>query len=199
MIPLTLFANRQLALAYFLAVGGGYGMGSVVFLTSIATIAYGLSPQNAGFALLPLVAGSMIGSMVGGRLLNRLGPRTLLLVGFALMAVGYAGAAVTTLGVVGFLVATVPCGVGLGVIVGGALRTIAFAEAPDSLRGTAQGLINVFNGVGTMLAAATIGAIADFRGGGAEGFSVAYVGVAIVLLLMLAVSTRLARHVRQHA
>ena len=194
MIPLKLFRNRQLALTYTLATGGGFGMGSVVFLTSIATFAYGLTPQAAGFALLPLVAGSMVGSMAGGRLLNRLGSRTLLLVGFALMGLGYAGASVTQFGLPGFLVATVPAGIGLGVIVGGALRAIAMAEAPPELRGTGQGLVNVFNGVGTLTSAALISAIADFRGGGAAGFSVAYLVVAGVLGAMLLVALGLRAH-----
>ena len=194
MIPLRLFRNRQLALTYTLATGGGFGMGSVVFLTSIATFAYGLTPQAAGFALLPLVAGSMIGSMAGGRMLNRLGSRTLLLVGFALMGAGYAGASVTQFGLPGFLVATVPAGIGLGVIVGGALRAIAMAEAPPELRGTGQGLVNVFNGVGTLTSAALISAIADFRGGGAAGFSVAYLVVAGVLGAMLLVTLGLRAH-----
>ena len=95
MIPLSLFANRRLATAYVLAVGGGFGMGSVIFLTSIATAAYGVTAQHAGFVLLPLVVASMLGSTLSGRLLNRAGPRTLLLLGFALLAAGYGGSAVT--------------------------------------------------------------------------------------------------------
>jgi hypothetical protein len=91
----------------------------------------------------------------------------------------------------GFLVATVPAGIGLGVIVGGALRAIAMAEAPAQLRGTGQGLVNVFNGVGTLTSAATISAIADFRGGGAAGFSVAYLVVAGVLGVMFLIALAL--------
>jgi sugar phosphate permease len=61
------------------------------------------------------------------------------------------------------------------------------------LRATAQGLINIFNAIGTLCAAAAISAIADFRGGGAIGFSTAYVMVAIVMLAMVAVALRLRR------
>jgi MFS family permease len=80
MIPLSLFANRRLATTYVLAVGGGYGMGSVVFLTSIATLAYGVTTQHAGFTLLPLVVCSMAGSMGAGRVLN--GATSVLLTAF---------------------------------------------------------------------------------------------------------------------
>ena len=41
LIPMFLFAKRQLATTYLLAGGAGFGMGSVIFLTSIATHAYG--------------------------------------------------------------------------------------------------------------------------------------------------------------
>jgi MFS family permease len=60
LIPMQLFGNRQLATAYLLTLGAGFGMGSVVFLTSIATLAYGVERAHAGFVLLPLVLASMV-------------------------------------------------------------------------------------------------------------------------------------------
>ncbi len=195
MIPLTLFANGRLATAYVLAAGGGFGMGSIIFLTSIATAGFGVTSRHAGFVMLPLVIFSILGSAGSGRLLNRVGARGLLLAGFALLAAGYGASAITAYGLQFFLAASMPVGLGLGVVVGGALRSIAIDEAPPPLRATAQGLINIFNAMGTLTAAATIGAIADFRGGGAPGFSTAYVIVAIVMLAMLAVTLRLRRDV----
>jgi MFS family permease len=191
MIPLSLFGNRRLATAYVLAVGGGFGMGSIIFLTSVATVGFGVTSQRAGFVLLPLVIASMLGSAGSGRLLNRVGARGLLLAGFALLGLGYGACAITAYGLPFFLAASVPVGLGLGVVVGGALRSIAIDEAPASLRATAQGLINIFNAVGTLTAGAAIGAIADFSGGGGAGFGRAYIGVAIVMLAMLAVTLRL--------
>ena len=193
MIPLSLFANHRLATAYVLALGGGFGMGSIIFLTSIATVGFGVTSQHAGFVLLPLVISSMLGSAGSGRLLNRIGARGLLLAGFALLGAGYGASGITAYGLPFFLAASVPIGLGLGVIVGGALRSIAIDEAPVQLRATAQGLINICNAIGTLTSAAAISAIADFSGGGASGFSMAYVVVAIVMLAMLAVAWRLPR------
>ena len=184
MIPFTLFANPQLATAYGLTVGAGFGMGSVVFLTSIATGAHGVEAAHAGFVLLPLVLASMVGSMGAGRLLHRLGPRTLVLAGFALLGLGYAASAWSGGGLAGFLVATVPVGLGVGVVVGGALRSIAIDEAPPAVRGAAQGLINICTSIGTLSSAAAVSALADFNGGGAHGFGVAYAAVALLMLAM---------------
>ncbi len=180
-VPLALFANRQLSTAYLLTTGAGFGMGGVAFLTSIATLSHGVAARNSGFALLPLVLCSMIGSAGAGRRLERDGARRLILAGFALMAVGYASSALTGFGLWGFLAASMPVGLGVGVVVGGALRSIAIDEAPPAVRGSAQGLINLCSSVGTLISAACIGALADFNGGGGAGFSVAYWVVAAVM------------------
>ncbi len=191
MIPLSLFANRQLAITYLLAVGAGFGMGSVIFLPSIANLAYGVPSKNGGFVLLPLVVCSMLGSMVAGRLLNRMGAKGLILLGFALLAVGYGASAVTGLGLWGFLAASMPVGLGVGVVVGGSLRSIAIDEAPADVRAAAQGLINICTAIGTLLSAAAISTVADSSGGGASGFGVAYGAVGALMGIMLLVTLAL--------
>jgi MFS family permease len=204
LIPFSLLSDRQLALTYVLAVGAGFGMGSIVFLTSIPTQAYGVTPKNAGFMLLPLVLSSMVGSMGAGRLLNRLGPRGILLIGFGMLALGYGGSAAAvdperffagvshdvlmSAGLGLFLVASMPVGLGVGIVVGGALRSMAIDKAPATLRAAAQGLINICTAIGTLTAAAAVSAVADFGGGGARGFGIAYVGVAALMLVMLFVT-----------
>jgi EmrB/QacA subfamily drug resistance transporter len=188
LVPIELFSNRQLSCAYVLTLGVGFSMGGIVFLTSIATLAYGVSVEHAGLALLPLVLCSMVGSMAAGRLLNRLGARKMVIFGFSLLTLGYLQSAVPQTGFVAFLAASVLVGIGLGVVVSGALRTIAIDEAPPHLRGTAQGLINIFNAVGTLLAVTCISAIADLDGGELRGFGHAYLALGLSMLLMLLIA-----------
>ena len=193
LIPIDLFANRQLACAYVLTLGVGLSMGGIVFLTTIATLAYGVSIEYAGLALLPLVLCSMVGSMAAGRLLNRLGARNMVIFGFGLLTLGYLQSAVPQTCFIAFVVASVLVGTGLGVVVSGALRSIAIDEAPLALRGTAQGLINIFNAVGTLLAVTCISAIADFNGGELTGFGHAYLGLGLSMLVMMFIAFGLKR------
>jgi len=185
LIPLNLFAKRQLAVTYTLALAAGFGMGAIVFVSSIATTGYGVTASHVGFVLLPLVLGSMLGSMGAGRLLNRIGARAILAAGFSLLTAGYAALSITSFGLGAFIAASIPVGLGLGVVVGGAMRSIAIDEAPVALRGSAQGLINICNAIGTLLAAAVISAIADFSGSGIAAFALAYQCVAAIMLLSL--------------
>jgi MFS family permease len=76
----------------------------------------------------------------------------------------------------------------VGIVVGGALRSIAIDEAPLNVRAAAQGLINICTAIGTLVSAASISAMADFGGGGTEGFSKAYGVVAALMLGMLCVT-----------
>ena len=191
LIPMFLFKQRQLATTYVLASGAGFGMGSVIFLTSIATHAYGVTAQHAGFVLLPLVLCSMFGSMGSGRLLNRTGPRSMMVLGFAMLALGYGLSAITSFGLWLFLLASMPVGLGIGIVVGGALRSIAIDEAPLAVRAAAQGLINISTAIGTLVAAASISATADLSGGGTQGFSLAYELVAALMLGMLLITLAL--------
>jgi MFS family permease len=190
LISLGLFANRQLVIVYWLALGVGFGMGGIIFVASIAAAAYAVPANRVGFVLLPLVIFSMAGSAGAGRLLNRLGARSLLLWGFALLAFGYAALSITRFGLAAYIVASIPVGLGLGVVVGGPLRSIAIDEAPADVRGAAQGLINICNATGTLVATAAVSAIADLRGGIA-GFSSAYRVVGLVMLAAIMLAARL--------
>ena len=107
-----------------------------------------------------------------------------------MLAAGYGATAITDFGLWLFLAASMPVGLGIGIVVGGSLRAIAIDEAPVELRATAQGLINIGNSIGTLSVTAAISAVADFVGG-TGGFAIAYVGVAVLMLVMLVVALRL--------
>jgi MFS family permease len=118
--------------------------------------------------------------------MNRWGPRALLLVGFALLATGYAALGASATGLWVFVLASIPVGLGVGIVVGGSLRSIAIDEAPPEFRGVAQGVINIATAIGTLTAVSVVSAVADLAGGGAAGFSRAYVAVGVVMTVAFA-------------
>jgi predicted MFS family arabinose efflux permease len=187
-IPLGLFGSRQLSLTYLLCVGSGFGMGSVIFISSVAVAAFGTPAKQAGLLLLPMVLCSSATSVGFGRLLNRMGARAVLLWGFGTLAAGtlLLGTAAAQFWL--YMLSTLLIGAGVGIVVGGTLRTIVLDEVAPQERGAAQGLVNIGISVGNLLVVAALGAVADGAGGGLSGLSTAYLAAAGVTAVMLLLS-----------
>jgi MFS family permease len=183
-----LYGSRQMILVAAMAVGAGLTEASTAFVPQLVVAAFGVSTSNASFMLIPLVSAVAVGSPIVGKLLDRLGSRTVLLGGSTTLTLGLA-----CLGLLGstditfFFLAMILMGLGIAALVGAPLRYIVLAEAEPSERATAQGSINIFLGIGQLLGGAFIGAIAGSVGGGAAGYAAAYTaGAAIAALLVLA-------------
>jgi len=190
-VPMTLFTSRQLRTTWGLCVGAGFGMGSVIFISSVAVAAFDTPPQKAGLLLLPLVLCSAVASAGFGRALNRLGARVVMLLGFAALALGSGligfGAAHFSI----FMLASLCIGSGVGIVVGGTLRTVVLEEVDATQRSAAQALVNIMIAVGNLLVVAVLSALADRAGGGLAGLSAAYLAATAVMVGMLALTLRL--------
>jgi MFS family permease len=169
-------------------VGAGFGMGSVIFIASVAVAAFNTPSQQAGFLLLPLVVCSSAASMGFGRLLNQLGARAVMLSGFGTLMLGSALIGLAAAQFWLYMLATLLIGTGVGIVVGGTLRTIVLDEVGPAERGVAQGLVNIGIAVGNLLVVAVLGALADRVGGGLPGLSAAYLAAAGVMVVMMLVS-----------
>lgn len=190
-VPPRLFATRQLRTTWVLCTGAGFGMGSVVFITSVAVAALGTESRQAGLLLLPLVLASSAASVGFGRVQHRLGGRLVMRTGFALLAAGSGLLALLSSQLWLFLAATILVGAGVGVVVGGTLRTIVLDEVDATQRSAASALVNIGIAVGNLMVVATLSALADRAGGGLAGMRSAYAFAALVHVGMMAVSWRL--------
>lgn len=81
-IPLRLFRDRMISLAVFASVMVGVALfGSTVFLSQYFQIARGMSPTTAGLMSLAMVGGTLVSSIVTGRVITRTGKWKRYLVG----------------------------------------------------------------------------------------------------------------------
>lgn len=198
-VPPSFFGTRQLRTTWVLCVGAGFGMGSVIFISSVAATAFDLPPSRAGLALLPLVLVSSLASVMSGRRQATVGARVVLRTGFDALALGSLLVALVGDRWWGFFPATLAIGVGVGVVVGGALRTLVLDEVGAQERGAASALVNIGIAIGNLLVVATLSALADAAGGGIQGLRLAYVAAAVVPLCMRVWSGRLRQGVERPA
>jgi EmrB/QacA subfamily drug resistance transporter len=89
-VPLTLFRNRVISVAVGVGFLAGIAMfAAITFVPLLAQGVLGASATEAGSFLTPLMLSWVLASIVGGRLLIRLGSRTLVFSGLTLMCAGF--------------------------------------------------------------------------------------------------------------
>ena len=190
-VPMTLFTSRQLRTTWALCVGAGFGMGSVIFISSVAVAAFNTPAKKAGLLLLPLVLFSALASAGFGRVQNRLGARTVMLSGFGTLAIGSGLIGIGAAHFWVFMGASLFIGTSVGIVVGGTLRTVVLDELSQEQRSAAQALVNISIAIGNLLVVAVLSALADRAGGGLPGLSVAYLTATGVMVVMMGLSLRL--------
>jgi MFS family permease len=179
-----LLRGRQRALAMTLAGGAGIAEAGLVYVPTLAVAALGVEHSTASYLLLPLVVAMAIASPAVGRLLDRIGSRSVILTGTLLLAAGLALLGGFARSLVLFVVAGALIGLGLSSLLGAPLRYIMLAEAAPRDRSAAQGVLAVGTSVGQLVGASAVSAVAASLGGGTRGYGVAYLLVAGVCLLL---------------
>lgn len=191
--PTALFARRQLSLGYALTTGAGLGEASLVFMPSLAVAALGVSSGVASFLLMPVVLAMSVGSPMAGRMLDRFGSRTVILVGVSIMTVGTLLLSQTANQLVMFILSGVLIGLGLSALLGAPIRYVTLNETSPAERSAAQGLVNTFTSLGQLVGSAVVGAVAASCAIAADGYRAAFALVGALGLVWLVVAYFLKR------
>ncbi|HYO78020.1 MAG TPA: MDR family MFS transporter [Thermoanaerobaculia bacterium] len=93
-VPFALFRNRVVSVSIIVGFLAGIAMfAAITFVPLLAQGVLGATATEAGSFLTPLMLSWVIASIIGGRLLTRLGSRTLVFSGLVLMLIGFAALA----------------------------------------------------------------------------------------------------------
>ncbi|TLP71751.1 MFS transporter [Nesterenkonia sphaerica] len=190
LMDLGLLTRRPVSAGVFVILIATALMVAVFFLGTFYFQQYaGHGPLITGLLFLPIAVATMTGANLGGRLIARIGARTLGAVGMAVAALGLVVPALwaTTL--------TTTLGVSFGAFGIGALFVVASATALGQIgpeeAGIASGLLSTFHEFGASIGVATVSGIAALSlvaGGGDTGFQQAF-GFAAAAALIAAVIT----------
>jgi EmrB/QacA subfamily drug resistance transporter len=167
LVPPSLFGDRTFTLANLLTFVVYAALGSVMVLLVVQLqVSLRYPPTLAGLAGLPITLLMLLLSARSGRLAQRIGPRTQLVVGPLLVAAGMLllrmvepGAAYVT----GVLPGVLVFGLGLAVMVAPVTATV-LAAAPDRFAGVASGVNNAVARTGSLLAVAVLPAVVGLTG-----------------------------------
>jgi len=155
-VPLRLFADRDFSAGNVASFLMGATPCAAFLVTQEFQFARGLSPLSTGLRLLPFFATPMLVSPLAGALSDRVGRRTIMLLGFALQVVGYGWVALR--GSLGtgwgeLVVALFVAGVGISMDLP-TVPTAVLNAVPADVIGKASGVNNMAQRFGAVFAIA---------------------------------------------
>jgi EmrB/QacA subfamily drug resistance transporter len=162
LVPLSLFADRNFAVANWIAAAISFGMLSLflpitIYLQSVR----GFSALVAGLTLAPMSITSMFTAPFAGRLSDRIGGKYILVTGISLFTIGMgslafvAGPDSTWLN---FLVPAIVAGAGIGMTFA-PMTTVAMRNISPRIAGSASGVLNTIRQLGAAIGSAVVGAL----------------------------------------
>lgn len=166
LVPLRLFRSRALTGANLIMIMIGSAMFSVFFfLSQFLQDVQGYSPLEAGFAFLPMPLAIIAGTQLSARLVSRVGPRILLVIGPLIGAVGMLALSRITASSsyalhIGLPGAILTFGIGMAFVPVTLSATTGVAREDAGL---ASGLINTTRQIGGSLGLAALLTIAASR------------------------------------
>src|SRR6266513_3868288 len=162
LVPLSLFEERNLAVANWVAAAISFGMLSMLLpVTIYLQSVRGFSALTAGLTFAPMSLTSMIIAPFAGRLADRIGGKYILMTGISLFTVGFSLVAYVTgpeSTWINFLVPAIIAGAGMGMTFA-PMTTIAMRNIQPRMAGAASGVLNTTRQLGAAIGSATVGAL----------------------------------------
>jgi MFS family permease len=164
-LPLTLFRDRMFAVACAHGILAGWAMfGSASYIPLFVQAVLGTSATEAGATLTPLLIAWVLASIVGSRLLLKVGYRTIALIGMILLTLGsfllyWLGA---NANLWSLLVSLSLMGVGMGLSVPAFLIAVQ-STVQRRFLGTATSTVQFSRSIGGVLGVSVMGAVLSIR------------------------------------
>ena len=161
LVDLSLFRSRSFTWGVVLTAFGVFGLFGVMFtLPQYFQAIMGVDAQGSGFRLLPVVGGMLVGLLLFFVLVNRIGAKLTVALGFAVVVVGTAiGTTMTTTSGDAFMAAwsfVVGAGAGLGF---GPAMSAALVEIDAERSGVASALLQAMVKLGPAFGASILGSV----------------------------------------
>ncbi|GAB7039040.1 MULTISPECIES: MFS transporter [Catenuloplanes] len=161
-VPPRVLRRRDTALAILGSLAAGTAMfGAAVFLTQYFQVGRGYSPTEAGLLTIPMMAGILVSSVVGGNLVSRTGRiKPFLVTGAIGLAAGFAMLGLVDRGTSPVLigVAMVLVGAGVGLTLQNFVLVVQNA-VPLSDIGAASATVSFFRSLGGTVGVTVLGAV----------------------------------------
>lgn len=177
------FTKRNTLFILLLSLVSGFVMATAINLMPLfSETVLGLSKGASGIGVTPLAISSMIASLVGGLLVDKVGAKKVLMLGFAVSLVGALSLAFLVESLGALIVTISIFGFGIGIIIGAPLNVMIIQNIAITETGSAVGYLSLFRSVGSTLGPTIAGILLTvFQ----NDFSLIYIVSAVLSMISL--------------
>jgi len=186
-----LFNSRQIRIVGFIAIVTGLFQSAFVFIPNLAVLSFGVSSSVASFMLLPFVLATALGSPIFGRMLDKTGSRTVVLMGLVMSAAGLMMIGLSGESKALFYGSGILIGLGLSVLAGSGLRYIMLNEVGVHERAVTQGVLTIFISIGQIVGSAAITTVAAQETSADAGYRKALYTMSFLMAITFILALRL--------
>lgn len=159
-MKIQLFTQRNTLFILILSLASGFIMATAINLLPLfSEEVLGLDKGTSGIGVTPLAVSSMVASLVGGLLIDKVGPKKVLLLGFIVSLIGAILLANYVSNLLTFIVTILIFGFGIGIIIGAPLNVMIMQNIPLHETGAAVGFVSLFRSLGSTIGPTIAGAI----------------------------------------
>jgi len=162
LLPLSLFRDRNFAVANWIAAAISFGMLSMFLpFTIYLQSARGFSALVAGLTMAPMSLASMVTAPFAGRLADRIGGKYSLMAGITLFTIGMGSIAFVAAPDstwINFLAPAIVAGLGMGMTFA-PMTTVAMRNIEPRIAGSASAVLNTIRQLGAVIGSAVVGAL----------------------------------------
>jgi EmrB/QacA subfamily drug resistance transporter len=166
LVPLSLFRERNFAVANWIAAAISFGMLSMFLpFTIYLQSARGFSALVAGLTMAPMSLTSMFTAPFAGRMADRVGGKYILMAGIVLFTIGMGSIALVAgpdSTWINFFVPAVVAGLGIGMTFA-PMTTVAMRNISPGVAGSASAVLNTIRQLGAAVGSAVVGALLQNR------------------------------------
>jgi EmrB/QacA subfamily drug resistance transporter len=162
LLPLSLFKERNFAVANWISAAISFGMLSMFLpFTIYLQSARGFTALVAGLTMAPMSLTSMFTAPFAGRFADKIGGKYILMVGITLFTIGMGSIALVAgpdSTWINFLVPAIIAGAGIGMTFA-PMTTVAMRNIEPRIAGSASAVLNTIRQLGAVIGSAVIGAV----------------------------------------
>lgn len=162
MLPMRLFRSRSFSVVSAVTFTFSVGVfGSVFLLAQFFQVVQGLTPLQSGVRTMPWTMAPMVVAPIAGLLVNKIGARTLIVTGQALLAVALFWIAMVSSADVPYAALVAPfamAGVGMGLTFA-PMTTVVLGSVKSAMTGVASGTSNTIREVGVAMGVAVLASV----------------------------------------